>query len=169
MARMRFLAALLQLSLFFLSRTPKNLCDEDYAFLAAIVEELDFGFDEQNHAGQLIAQPTHLHIRFGRGTCNNNHPGNKIYVEIVRLFQPWYKKALTVRAKKDIIKDIIDLLEALGMSFVNLNEERTQWSVVEMTDKRIHNKIGQSLRDDHTKQGMKAKRVKYPNKRNVQR
>lgn len=106
-------------------------------------------------------EPGDQHIRFGRGDCNTKHSGNKRFFEFIIQWQPDYKKALNVEAKRAIIHGILESLEESNMFFVDFDKACDKWYKVPLDEKRIYKKIAQSLRDDHSQLGRKVKRVKH--------
>ena len=114
----------------------------------------------------LRGKPKSKHIRFGRGDCNTKSPGNKVFFSLILQYQSSYKSAVNDdNEKRRIIDAIKTHLQEMGMQFVIDVDKNGQWYIVPYEDKSVYNKIAQSLRDDHSKEGRREKRKRHVEKR----
>ena len=75
--------------------------------------------------------PRKNHIRFGRGSGSNNHPGNKHYVKVIRKLRPQYFLCPSNAEKKRFLKKVFSDLRREDRLFVKQDRQTGLWFEVD--------------------------------------
>ena len=100
-----------------------------------------------------------LDVLFGRGGRSNNHPGNKLYRDLVTEKQEFYKSC-DKNEKTKVAQSVVDTVhfEQKGR-FLERDPGTGRYYVV--PNLMARRKVGQALRENNTEEARAAKREKY--------
>ncbi len=94
----------------------------------------------------------------------SDHPGNKIYREIVTNQQSHYR-GCDKNEKTRVAQSIVDRIQnVVGGRFLELDRDVKRWFLVPNVVAR--RKVGQALRENNTEEARAAKRAKYQGRLN---
>ena len=98
-------------------------------------------------------------VVLGRGGLANNHPGNKLFRQIVSENKQFYQQSLNSTHKQLLISSIVMAIQKHGGRFVK--KEGQNWK--EIPDCDAHSKTAQALRElDQTTSPSNRKKQKQP-------
>jgi hypothetical protein len=89
--------------------------------------------------------PKSADIICGRGCAYANHPGNRIFSEIVQAHLQEYISAPTRMGKSMVVAHVLGTVLESGARFVKKEKGTRLWT--QMTREEAHNKIGHAIRD----------------------
>ncbi|GFH51196.1 hypothetical protein CTEN210_07672 [Chaetoceros tenuissimus] len=92
-----------------------------------------------------IIKPTTRDIKFGRGKDISNGDGNQTLIAFAKQKMFKYIASCSKKEKALIVKEIISMLMQEGRNFYEKNTATNEWQIA--SDKRIHTKITQCIRD----------------------
>jgi len=96
-------------------------------------------------------EPGPFDVICGRGNISRNHPGNKIFRNLIARFLPPYGAAVTKTEKSSVVSHIVDVVRAKTANdggFVKI--KNAKW--YEVGDRLAREKVGQGFRESlHTK------------------
>ena len=96
---------------------------------------------------------------------SGKHPGNKKYLSIILERQEEYKAVHKndKATKTTLAQKVVDIINNdIGGQFLALEKETNRWYIVDNSVART--KASQALRDDHSSEGRKQKRERFPAK-----
>ena len=88
-------------------------------------------------------------ILFGRGPTYYNHPGNKIFRQIIKSYAIYYQNDIPKSMKRACIDMVWEALVSVGCRFLLLNSNADSCWIV-ASNEIARKKIGHSLRDSRS-------------------
>mmetsp|Transcript_13568 Transcript_13568/g.16449 ORF Transcript_13568/g.16449 Transcript_13568/m.16449 type:complete len:474 (-) Transcript_13568:397-1818(-) len=99
----------------------------------------------------VISKPEQFDVLCGRGNAVKSNPGNLEFRRLVKYYKEQYIETISAELKTQIVKKILQAIEAKGGRFLKCQCSNTSFFWVSITRKDALKKIGQALREDATK------------------
>ena len=122
------------------------------------------GIHDQPSIDTYCVQVKEHDVLFGRGSRTNEHQGNLKYRRYVQEYKPAYK-ALDAVGKKALIQVVVCWVELQGGRFLACDKTPEGHGHYYLaSDKEVHEKVSQALREDHTPEGRALKKARLTHK-----
>ena len=146
----------------------RKLCenvDTDSSCSTTMDSSVSTSSDEENDMDDMIKTNINTFVQvedndvlFGRGGRSNGHPGNQRYRHCILDYQRAYK-TLDVHGKRALIQVVVYWVELQGGRFLARDKtSKGSGRYYVASDKEVHEKVSQALREDHTPEGRALKK-----------